>query len=198
MSRPPPRSTLFPYTTLFRSPLYGQCFESASRSKPEVDTGMQPAPQHIPVINGWIGRLPVKQIVYTGPQRKKIAQVIANRQAMHCIGSNSVMRRGLRTVCPADSRARQKVNEITKLQAVKPIAHVQIAAPGGQPGRVINAGQIHARNALLIERNVGGIKRDAQMPGRQRRVIVNTDILRFVALVSDRKSTRLNSSHVAT
>src|SRR5690625_2942938 len=84
---------------------------------------MKPAPQNIPVINGWIGRLPVKQIVYTGPQRKKIAQVIANRQAMHCIGSNSVMRRGLRTVCPADSRARQKVNEITKLQAVKPMSY---------------------------------------------------------------------------
>src|SRR5437773_4790250 len=53
MIRPPPRSTLFPYTTLFRSPSAASCsrmyLRTCSNSKPTVDTAYPRAQKCSPV-----------------------------------------------------------------------------------------------------------------------------------------------------
>src|SRR2546429_6092064 len=43
MIRRPPRSTLFPYTTLFRSPSVGRCYATLLRS---ITTGSRTAPRN--------------------------------------------------------------------------------------------------------------------------------------------------------
>src|SRR2546421_2579803 len=43
MIRRPPRSTLFPYTTLFRSPT-AELFPKARRAVPDVPAGVRPSP----------------------------------------------------------------------------------------------------------------------------------------------------------
>src|SRR3712207_8109328 len=67
MIRRPPRSTLFPYTTLFRSVLQGDAAEVAGlpgirRGARELDQGV---PAHVAVLNGEavVGKAPVLDAV---------------------------------------------------------------------------------------------------------------------------------------
>src|SRR5687767_15251824 len=56
MIRRPPRSTLFPYTTLFRSPALTQPYVPKQSDRPEAITGDEPGFQPLfdgKTLNGW-------------------------------------------------------------------------------------------------------------------------------------------------
>src|SRR3712207_9204251 len=57
MIRRPPRSTLFPYTTLFRSPGNGSATNEGACDESSLRHWFQSAPHHLPVLRIWQARL---------------------------------------------------------------------------------------------------------------------------------------------